>query len=136
MANASSRARFFNAADLALTPSNATTGVWASQLASNEYTLHKAAAATTSVVNIPVPRAPMGNYTEDAPVSVIRIGYNVTTAALSSAPTVILNKLTMGASNGQLTRAAVTQTLTFGGLDSVGTAVGEHFAIVTITTPT
>jgi|SRR5687768_3214433 len=136
MANSSARARFYNVAELGLHAGNATTGVWATALASNKYTLRKAAAATTSVVNIPVPKAQQGQYEEDARVATIRIDYTVSTAALSSAPTVILNNLKFDSTNGDLERTAVTQTVTFGGLDAVGTAVGDHFALVTVTTPT
>ena len=136
MPNASSRKRFFNVAELGLHAGNATTGAWTTDLTANEYTLKKAAAATTSVVNIPVPKAPRGEWQEDGVVKVIKVPYIVTTAALSSAPTAILNKLTFDTTNGDLERAAVTQTLAFSGLDTVGTAAGDHSADVTITTPT
>lgn len=136
MANASSRARTFNVAQLGLHAGNATTGTWTTDLTGNKYTLKKAAAATTSVVNLPVPTAPNGAWQEDGQVSVIEVSYTVATAALSSAPTAILNKLTFDSTNGDLERAAVTQTLTFAGLDAVGTAAGDHIARVTITTPT
>lgn len=136
MASASSRKRSFNAAELGLHAGNATTGAWTTDLTANIYSLKKAAAATTSVVNIPVPKAPKSEWQEDGVPSVIEVNYLVATAALSSAPTAILNKLSRNTSTGAFTRTAVAQALTFTGANTVGTAVGAYDAVVTITTPT
>lgn len=136
MANASSRKRFHSAADLGLHAGNATTGAWTTDLTSNIYSLKKAAAATTSVVNLPVPKAPKSEWQEDGVPTVIEVNYLVSTAALSSAPTAILNKISRDTSTGAVTRTAVTQTLTFTGANTVGTATGAYDAVVTITTPT
>lgn len=137
MANAKATTRFFSAADLGLTAANATTGVWASQLAANIYSLHKAAAATTSVVNIPIPPSPRSEPNDDAQPSVIKVYYKVATADLSAAPTAVLNQITAPTGTGIVARAAVTQVLSFGGVDAVGTTAtaGDHIAIVTVTTP-
>jgi len=134
MATASSRKRTLNTAEIPLLPSNFFTGVWTPQNSGNIYTMHKAAAATTTVAIIPVPKAQQGGFEADAKPSVIEVNYLVTTAALTSAPTAVLNKLTKN-TDGTYTRTAVTQVLTFSGLDTVGTATGAHNAVVTITTP-
>ena len=133
MASSRNDKRTYSPAALALTPSNATTGVWASQLASNVYSFHKAAAGTTSVVNISVPKTEDPG-SEDNKIKSIAVQYKVSTANLTSAPTAVLNKITYNA-DGTTTRAAVTQTLAFSGLNAVGTAIGDYWATVTITTP-
>jgi hypothetical protein len=135
--NASRYTRFLDAADMSLTPSNATTGVWASQLASNIYSFHKAAAATTSVINLPVPRSFGQLKSDDLGPSIIKVYYKVATADLTSAPTAVLNKLQGPATTGIVARAAVTQALTFGGIDTVGqtSTAGDHIAIVTLAAP-
>jgi hypothetical protein len=141
MPSARTLKRSYSAAQLGLQAGNATTGVWATQLSSNIYSLHKAAAATTSVVNLGIPGGPRGGIptNEDAQVSIIEVFYKVSTANLTSAPTAILNLLTMpgGTGTGIVARSAVTQVLTFAGVDTVGTTStnGDHIAVVTITTP-
>ena len=136
--------RTHNIAQLGLQPTNATTGVWTIQLSSGIFTLHKAAASTTSVVNIPIPHGPRGGQptNEDASPSVIEVFYLVSTANLTGAPTVALNKHTMlgGTGTGVTSSATVANSLTFAGVDGVGTAfgtatTGAHIAVVTITTP-
>jgi hypothetical protein len=130
-----------------MTAANATTGVWTLALSAagapaGSITLHKAAAATTSVLHIPIPMAPRGDPNEDAQPSIIEAFYLVTTANLTGAPTAVLNKMSYpgGAGTGLAALAAATQSLTFAGVDGVGTvagaaAAGSHIAVVTITTP-
>lgn len=134
---ASSFKKWYGAADLPLLPSNATTGAWASQLSSNIYSLHKAAAATNSVMNIPVPKSHATGRSDAMAVTEVRVFYKVATADLSSAPTAILNKLTAPNTTGIVARTAVTQALTFGGIDAVGltATAGDHEAIVTPAAP-
>jgi hypothetical protein len=126
---------------------SATTGVWTMALSAagtpaGTYTLHKAAAATTSVLHFPVPPSPFGGNNDDAQLSIIEFFYLVTTADLTSAPTAVLNKMTYpgGAGTGLAALAAVTQVLSFAGIDTIGKvsgagAAGSHIAVVTITTP-
>lgn len=135
MANSRPAKRTFSVAEIPLTPSSATTGVWASQLASNKLTFHKAAAATTSVVNIPIKKdAAPGS--EDNRIASISVSYTVATAALSSAPTAALRVLTTDATSGALTATTIAGALTFSGTNTVGTAAGTYFATFTPTTPT
>lgn len=134
--------RVLSPLQLGMTAANATTGVWtlalsAAALPSGYVGLHKAAAATTSVVHFNIPRDPKGGR-----LSVIEVFYQVTTADLSSAPTAVLNKFTLpgGAGTGLAALAAVTQVLTFAGVDAVGiasgaAAAGAHIAVVTVSTP-
>lgn len=145
MANSSSNGRFFTVSELGLSAASATTGVWtlalsAAGVPANTVSLDKAAAATTSVVHIPIPKAPNGRYLEDGPVASFSLFYNVTTADLTTAPAVALYKYTMNTSTGLVVIAAITQTIAFGGIDAVGKvsgagAAGSHIATCTITTP-
>lgn len=141
--------RAFNCLQLGMTAANATTGAWTLALSSaavpsGMVNLHKVAAGTTSVVHFNIPHGPRGGLptNEDAQVVTIEVFYQVTTANLTSAPTAVLNKYTTpgatGTGLGAL--AAVTQVLSFAGVDSVGTAAGAgsagaHIAVITITTP-
>lgn len=133
--------RSYNAAQLGLQVGNATTGVWATQLSAGIYSLHKAAASSTSVVNLPIPHGPRGGLPtcEDAQIALIEVFYKVSTANLTSAPTVALNRHTFpgGTGTGTVASTAVTQVLSFAGADGVGTAFAapNHIAVVTITTP-
>lgn len=136
--------RSYNVAQLGLQPTNILTGVWTVQLSSGLYSLHKAAAGTVSVANIPIPHAPRGGTptNEDAQVSLIEIFYLVSTANLTSAPTAVVNKQTYpgGTGTGFVATAAVAQALTFAGVDTVGTAfgagaAGSHIAVITPTVP-
>lgn len=129
--------RFLSAADMSFNVQHATTGVWTSQLSSNIYSYHKAAAATTSVLNFGIPRSPGMSKSDDNAVAAVRVFYKVTTADLSSAPTAVLNLLTAPTTTGIVARAAVTQALTFGGIDTVGltATAGDHIAIVTLAAP-
>lgn len=145
MANSSANSRFFTVPELGLTAESATTGAWlvkfsAAGAPTSAVSLDKAAAATTSVVNIPIPKALNGRYLEDGPITSFSLYYNVTTADLTNAPTVALRKYTMNASTGLVVIAAVTQSLAFGGIDAIGKVSGAagagcHIATVTITTP-
>lgn len=136
--------RSYNVAQLGFQLGNATTGAWTTQLSSGLYSLHKAAAGTTSVLNIPIPHAPRGGNptNEDAQVSIVEIFYLVSTANLTSAPTIACNKQTYpgGTGTGFVANATVTQVLSFAGVDTVGTAfgagaAGSHIAVMTISTP-
>ena len=128
--------RSYDILTLGLDPNAATTGVWTTQLSSNLLSLHKAAAATTSVVTIPIPRSPrlpslaIGPFLQ---VAVIEVFYKVTTANLTSAPTAVLNRQTApgGLGTGTVARLAINQTLTFAGLDTIGTIQGDHIAVIT-----
>jgi hypothetical protein len=137
--------RSYNAAQLRLAPGNATTGVWTTQLSAGLYSLHKAAVATTSVVNIPIPHGPRGGVptNEDAQIALLELFYLVSTANLTSAPTAVLNKLTLpggAVTSGFAANAVVAQVLSFSGVDTVGTVsgagqAGSHIAVVTVTVP-
>ena len=141
--------RVFNCLQLGMTGANATTGVWtltlsAAAVPSGYVNLNKAAASTNSVVHFNIPHGPRGGLptNEDGQVSVIEVFYQVTTANLSSAPTAVLNKYTTpgGTGTGLAALAAVTQSLTFAGVDTVGTVAGAgtagaHIAVITVTTP-
>ncbi len=141
MSSARTLKRSYGIGQLGLNALSATTGAWISALTSNIFSFHKAAAGTTSVVNISIPPGPRGGLptNDDAQVSIIELFYLVATTNLTSAPTAILNLLTMpgGAGTGIVARSAVTQVLTFAGVDTVGTTAtnGNHIAVVTITTP-
>lgn len=134
MANSRPAKRSFNVAEIPLSPANATTGVWAYQLAANKLTLHKAAAATTSVVNIPVKKDAQPG-AEDNKIAAISVSYTVATANLTSAPTAALRVLTTDATSGALTASTIAGALTFSGTNTVGTAIGTYFATFTPTTP-
>lgn len=124
----------FNPGDLVLADTG--TGAWAFVLASNVLTFDHTDADDTSTVAISIPRGEFGDKVQDA-LKKITVTYTVVTAALEAAPTAVLNRNSWVESTGVYTRAAVTQALTFGGADSVGTAAGAgaagtHTAIVTI----
>jgi len=133
--NATGTTRFFGVRDLGLQPNDFTGGTWTVAASSNIWRANKAAAATTSVIHLPVPRSPRGFTAEDYAPASIACFYSVATAALSSAPTAVLNLITAPTATGTVARSAVTQTIAFSGLDSVGTATGDHIATVSITTP-
>lgn len=114
-------------------------GTWADDLASNVLSFKHSDANDTSVVAIPIPKANIGPWTQNAP-SIIKVPYTVVTADLDAAPTAVLDKQVWSSSTGIVTRSAVTQVLTFAGVDTVGVAAGAgaagtHIAVVTITTP-
>lgn len=140
--------RSFSIAQLGVFPASATTGVWTEQLSTGMFSLHKAAAATTSVVSIQIPHGPQGGIggistNQDTNIQLIELFYLVSTADLTSAPTVALNKVTLPGGllgTGFAANATVTQTLTFAGVDTIGKvsgagAAGSHIAVVTLTTP-
>ena len=117
-----------------MSPSNATTGTWTVQLSSGKVSLHKAAAATTSVVNIPVKKDNRPGF-EDSLIKSITVSYTVGTAALTSAPTAVLNKNTVSATTGAQTNATVAGTLAFAGTSTNGTEIGSFNATFTVTSP-
>lgn len=115
------------------------TGTWTLALASNVWSFNHTDGDDTSVVAIAIPKANIGPMTQNAP-SIIKVPYTLVTADLDAAPTAVLNKLVWSSSTGVVTRSAVTQTLTFAGVDTTGTAAGSgaagtHIAVVTVTTP-
>lgn len=140
MPNARTLKRSYNVLQLGMTAANAVTGVWALQ-SGTLWSLHKAAAGTVSVVHIPIPQAPKGGLptNEDAQVSIIEVFYLVGTAVLTSAPTVAINRQTYPGGTGTgvaaTTAGTPAPTLTFAGLDGVGTAIGSHIAVMTYATP-
>ena len=143
MANARPNKVSYTAMQLGANVDSATTGVWTMALSAagtpaGTFTLHKAAAATNSVLHFPIPLSPL----EDARPAIIEVYYLVTTADLTTAPAAVLNKMTYPTSGGTglAALAAVAQTLTFGGIDTIGKvsgagAAGSHVAIITVTTP-
>jgi len=126
--------RNFNPGELVLADTG--TGTWAFVLASNVLTFDHTDADDTSTVAIAIPAANFGPGWQDE-IKKISVTYTVVTAALDAAPTAVLNRNSWVASTGVYTRAAVTQTLTFEGVDTVGTAAGAgaagtHVAVITI----
>lgn len=113
-----------------------TVGTFTYTTASNITSLDKTAADDTSVVVFPIKKMPRTLDQDDPAISVIEVTYSVATAALDAAPTAVLNKLTKNTTTKVWSRSAVTQTLTFAGTNTAGTAAGTYDAIVTITTPT
>ena len=147
--------RTFTAAELGVHPDNFSAGAWYSLLSSGIYSLHKDPAASESVINIPLPRVQRPDYPTQERlgweskydlnpiIKSIEVFYKVTGADLSSAPTAVLNKQTYPGDTGSglVSNAAVTQALTFAGVDAIGIAsgadaAGSHIAVVTLTTPT
>ena len=117
-----------------------TVGTWVQDLTSNVRTYKKMAGNDTSVISIQVPKYNGGAFWQNAP-SILKVTYTVVTTALDAAPTAVLNENNWASATGVTTRSAVTQAITFGGVDATGTAAGAgadgtHVAIVTITTPT
>ena len=148
MASSRSTKRSYNAIQLGLTAASATTGAWtltlsAAGVPAGTINLHKAAAATTSVLHIPVPHGFRDGLNDDAQPTIIEVFYQVTTADITTAPTAVLNKMAYpgGAGTGLAALTAVTQAITFAGIDTIGKvagagAAGAHIAVVTITSPT
>ena len=124
--------RFFGVGEL--NPSN-TTGTWAQVTASNVTTFNHTAGDDTSILDFVVPTASGYLGFDRQPIKAIKVQYTVATAALDAAATAVLNKITVNDTTGVVTRAAVTQTLTFEGTDTTGTAAGTFFAVITPATP-
>ena len=112
------------------------TGTFTLTNASNQTYWEKTAADNTSIVAIPIPKIPRTLNQDDPAISIIAVTYSVATTALDAAATAVLSKHTKSTTTKVWTAAAVTQTLTFAGTDTTGTAAGTFDAIVTITTPT
>lgn len=134
--------RSYGISALGLDPNSATTGVWTTQFSANLISLHKAAAATVSVINIPVPKSPKMPsvaVTELLQIAIIEIFYKVSTANLTSAPTATLIRQNQpgGLGTGLVAVATISQALTFAGGDTVGTAFAtpNHIAVITPTVP-
>jgi len=141
MANRSARKRLYSVAELGLNIGDATTGVWTLALAAGIFTLNKAAAATNTVLTVQIPSDQKESGHEDGPLSSFKMFYQVTTANITTAPSVVLSKISHNTTTGVVSSAAVPQAITFGGIDTIGKvagagAAGSHIAIVTVTTPT
>lgn len=145
MPNSRTLKRSFNVAHLGVQLQNFTTGAWTTQLSSGLVSMHKAAAASTSVLNIPIPHGPRGGLptNEDGQVSIIEMFYLVSTANLTSAPTAVMNRHTFPGGTGTgfvAVTTTPTATVTFAGVDTVGTAngagaTGSHIMVMTLATP-
>ena len=108
----------------ALNPSTSA-GTWAYTTASNLTALVKTPAANTSVVSFSLPRDLSGAYN---PPGITQVSINWTTgvAALSSAPTLTVNKVVIDPSTRAVSRSAVTPALSaISGTDTTGTATGD-----------
>src|SRR5438128_176372 len=121
MPNSRTLKRSFNVAHLGVQLQNFTTGVWTTQLSSGLFSMHKAAAASTSVLNIPIPHGPRGGIptNEDGQVSIIEMFYLVGTANLTSAPTAAMNRHTFPGGTGTgfvAVTTTPTATVTFAGV--------------------
>jgi len=135
LANSRTRKRNLSVLDLGLTAANSVTGVAALTITGGTAKLTKAAAATVSVVNIPVPKQPIDAGFEDGRIASVSVAYSVATAGLTGAPTATLNKQTINATTGAVTTATIAGTLTFVGTNAVGTAIGDYIATFTVTAP-
>ena len=113
----------------------ATVGAWVYTVVSNVLGFHKNAAATVSVVHIPVPYDERGGLQQDGMLSEISVDYQVSTNALTSAPTAALRKHTKDPATGITTSASVPGALTFTGTNTVGTAIGTYNAKFAVTDP-
>lgn len=117
------------------------TGTWALDLTSNVFSFKHTDGNDTSVVAIPIPKFNGDQIGWQNAPSIIGVTYTLTTADLDAAPTAVLGKKSFNTSTGVTTHSAVTQTLTFAGVDAIGIAsgsgaAGTHIAVVTVTTPT
>ena len=145
MASSSANKRFFTVSELGLTAASATTGAWtlalsAAGVPAGVVSLDKAAAATNSVIHIPVPKDLKESKQEDGQVASFALVYNVTTADLTTAPSCVLKKFSYSTATGLTATATQTTTIAFTGIDTVGkvsgaAAAGSHIATVSITTP-
>ena len=131
-----SATKFYNVGEFDI---NGTVGTWVHDLSSNVRTYRKAAGDDTSVVSIQIPKYNGGAFWQNCP-SVLKVTYTVVTTDLDAAPSAVLDKNAWSSSTGAVTRSAVTQAITFGGVDTTGTAAGAgsagtHIAVVTVTTP-
>ena len=103
-------------------------GTWTLTQASNLIELVKTPANDTSVLTFEIPRDLHGSAVNVSGISAVAVHYVVATASLDAAPTVTVNKVTMNASTKAISRAAVSNTLTFAGTNTVGTAAGTYVA--------
>lgn len=128
--------RTYGVGKLGLTAANATTGAWLLGLSSGQWTLSKAAAATTTVLTVPIPTDFPKPGTEDSKIKTIKFAYTVGVAAITTAPSVVLSTQVF-ATTGALTDSTIANTLTFLGSDAAtnGKTVASHVGIVTIDTP-
>lgn len=137
--------RSYSVKHLGVNIADFTTGVWTMQLSSGIFSMHKAAAASVSVFNVAIPHAPRGGFptNEDAQVSIVELFYLVSTANMTSAPTCVFNRHTFPGGTGTgfvAITATPAPTMTYAGVDTVGTAngagaTGSHIAVATLATP-
>lgn len=106
-------------------------GTWTLTKTSNIVSYDKTAGDTTDTITCDIPLFGEGAYWGGRVKSVGML-YEVVTAALDAAPTIVLDKLTLDATTKAVSRAAVTQTKTVAGTDTTGTAVGKFALIATV----
>jgi hypothetical protein len=111
-------------------------GSWTFSTSGNVPSFNKQAAADTTTTLHPISRRyfPLGPSGALA-LAKASVLFTVGTAGLSSAPTAVLDQVTINATTRAVTRAAAVQTLAFVGTDTVGTSTGNYSAEVSITTP-
>ena len=111
------------------------TGTWTQTAGTVSGTIsaHKAAAAETAVINIPIQIPSNSVALKGAFLKTIELDYEITTVAATSI-TASLNKITRGADTSGLTVAAVTITQDLVAATTAASAA-KHKLIITLTTP-
>lgn len=112
-----------------------TAGAWTMTHAANLTSLNKTANADTSTLVFPIPRNIRPGGTGEPQIVSIAAQWDNATAALSSAPTVTVNKVSINDTTKAVTRAALANTLTIAGTDAVGTATGDFTAKAALNQP-
>lgn len=112
---------------------NVSAGTWTWTIGSNVLSLVRTAAAATHTVSGQI-ILPIATSNSGVKLVSLVVPYTVGTAALTGAPTIVLNKVTEVA-DGADTGAAITQTTVFSGTNAVGTANGSYRATATINVP-
>lgn len=135
MPNARPRKQLQSVLEAGLTAANVNVGVAALTITAGTAKLTKAAAATNSVVNIPVPKFNFEPGSENGRLASAAIAYSVGAAAFTGAPTAVLNKQTVNATTGAVTTSTTAATVAFVGTNTVGTAIGDYLVTITVTTP-
>jgi hypothetical protein len=111
------------------------TGTWTETAGAVAGTIakHKAAAAETSNVYIPIPLPTRNNADKGSKINTIEVDYEITIAACTSV-TATLNKVTRGVNTAVAVVAAVTITQDLAAAVAAATA-DQHLLTITITTP-
>ena len=117
------RIKYFSIQELAPNPS---LGTWTESVASNIVQLAKVAQSQSPVLTFSIPRDKLGTAWGDPKIVSMSVQYAVATAALSSAPSLVFNALSMAEDTRVVSRTAKADTTTFSGTDTVGTAVGTY----------